>query len=249
MAFPERTAAEREAILVAHYREMGRVAAEYGRMPRLAAAEDSEVLASVQGLEALRELKGRGLFIMSGHYGNFELMAARMGRENPVDFLVKPQSNAAVDERINRLRRESGVGIISTHGGVKNVIRALRAGRWIAIVGDQDARGQGVFVPFFGRLASTPQGPARLSLQLGVPIVFGTPRRAPDGRHALILEPPHWPEGPPDDEHVRALTAWHASVLEARIREAPEHWFWLHRRWKTPPPSSASREDGPDASL
>jgi KDO2-lipid IV(A) lauroyltransferase len=238
-AFPERSPAERDAILAAHWREVGRIVAEYGRLPRLARAAEGEVVADLHGLDALREWRGRGVILMSGHYGNFELLAARLARENPLHLLVQPQSNAAIDARLQRLRRESGVGVISIIGGVKTALRALRAGDWLALLGDQDARRQGVFVPYFGRLASTPQGPARLSLQAGVPMVWGAARPRADGRHDLFLDPPHVPDGPPDDERVRALTAWHTARLEARVREAPEHWFWLHRRWKTPPPANA----------
>jgi len=242
LAFPERSAAERDALLARHYRELGRVAAEYGRMPRLVAAADGEVVAGVEGLEPLRALAGRGLMLLTGHYGNFELLGAWLGRINPVDFLVQPLSNPAVEARIERLRGAAGVGTISTRGGVKQVFKALRAGRWIALLADQDARGRGVFVPFFGRLASTPEGPARLSLQTGAPIVMGFPTRREDGRHHLVIEPPHWPEGGTDTESVRALTAWHTAKLEAQVRRAPEYWFWLHRRWKTSPPALEARE-------
>ena len=247
LAFPERTPQEREAILVAHYREIGRIAAEYGRLPRLVRAPAGEVISRMDGFEHLESVIGRGALLLSGHYGNFELAAARCAAFNPVDFLVKSLSNPGVEERIHRLRSASGVGIITTHGGVKQVVRALRAGHWIAIIGDQDAREHGVFVPFFGRLASTPRGPARLSLQTGAPILSSRIRREADGRHSVAFLPPREPDGPPTDENVLALTAWHASRLEACIREAPEHWLWLHRRWKTPAPAGAIPGGGPDA--
>jgi KDO2-lipid IV(A) lauroyltransferase len=249
LAFPERSTEEREALLHAHYLELGRIAAEYGRLPRLAHAPDGEVMGRADGREHLEPLVGRGALLLSGHYGNFELAAAWCAKLNPVDFLVRPLSNPGVEERILRLRRDAGVGVISTHGGVKQVIRALRAGHWIAIIGDQDARRFGLFVPFFGRLASTPEGPARISLQTGAPIVSSRVRRMADGRHAVAFEPPREADGPPTPENVLALTAWHASRLEACVREAPEHWFWLHRRWKTPAPAGASPGGRTDASL
>jgi KDO2-lipid IV(A) lauroyltransferase len=106
------------------------------------------------------------------------------------------------------------------------------------MLGDQDARRNGVFVPFMGRLASTPTGPAWLSLATGAPIVFGTCLRAPDGRYAARLFPPLFPEGDAADvEAVRALTARHTELLEREVRARPESWFWLHKRWKTAPPA------------
>jgi len=235
-AFPERSEAERVALLDAHYREMGRIAAEYGRIGPLVRAPQGEVLARIDREDLLRSLVGRGAVVVSGHYGNFELGAAICGRFNPIDFLVKPLSNERVDERVTRLRRDAGVGIISTRGGVKQVFKALRAGRWIAMAADQDAGRHGVFVPFFGRLASTAEGPARFALQARVPMIVGGMRRLPDGRHVLGFSDVREPEGEPSEANVLALTAWHTAMLEARVREAPEQYFWLHRRWKTRPP-------------
>ena len=105
------------------------------------------------------------------------------------------------------------------------------------MLGDQDARRDGVFVPYFGRLASTPAGPAWLSLATGAPIVFGTCVRAPDGRYEARILPPLYPEGAAHDAvAVRALTARHTALLEREVRQRPESWFWLHRRWKTAAP-------------
>ena len=173
---------------------------------------------------------------MTGHFGNFELFGAYFTRLNPIDFVVKPLSNPRVDALVSDLRRRAGVGIIPLGGGLKHVFRSLRAGRWVAMLADQDARRHGVFVPFFGRLASTPEGPARLALQTGAPIMMGFIRRRPDGRHRVKFEPAYFPAGEPTEDNVRAVTAWHTARLEREIRESPEQWFWLHRRWKTAPP-------------
>lgn len=237
LAFPDRPPAERAAILAEHYREVGRIAAEYARLPELARGRD-DAIAEARGLEHLEALRGRGVLLLTGHFGNFELLGAHLSRLNPVDFVVKPLSNPRVEALVADLRGRAGVGVIPLGGSLKNVFRSLRAGRWVALLADQDARRHGVFVPFFGRLASTPEGPARLALQTGAPIVFGTIRRRPDGRHRIDVDPPHAPGGPADEAGVVALTAWHAARLEREVRAAPEHWFWLHRRWKTPPPAT-----------
>jgi KDO2-lipid IV(A) lauroyltransferase len=242
LAFPEWSREERERILALHYREMGRIAAEYGRLAALARAPENEVVTGGEGIDAVRALAGRGVLMVSGHIGNFELGAAWLARYNPVDFLVRPLSNKTVDARIERLRRAAGVGVISTHGGVKQVFKALRAGHWIAVAADQDAGRHGVFVPFFGRLASTAEGAARIGLQTGAPLFLGSMRRQPDGRHRLDCDPPRVPEGRSDEARVTELTAWHTALLERRVRETPEHYFWLHRRWKTRPPAGTGGE-------
>lgn len=237
LAFPERTPGERAAILAAHYREVGRIAAEYARLPELATAPEGRVVAEVHGLEHFERMRGRGAIVMTGHFGNFELFGSYFTRLNPIDFVVKPLSNPRVEALVADLRRRAGVGLIPLGGSTKQIFKSLRAGRWVALLADQDARRHGVFVPFFGRLASTPEGPARIALQMGVPIMMGFIRRRADGRHRVDFEPPHLPAGEASEANVLALTAWHTARLERAVREAPEHWFWLHRRWKTPPPA------------
>jgi len=121
--------------------------------------------------------------------------------------------------------------------GVRGAVRRLRSGGAIAMLADQDARRDGVFVPFFGRPASTAAGPAWLSLATGAPIVFCTITREADGRFVLRFQPPLVPLGDAADAAaVRVLTARHTALLEAVVRERPEQWFWLHKRWKTAQP-------------
>ena len=237
LAFPHWSAAERERVLREHYRELGRGGAEYAHLDRLARAPLGEVFVDTAGIEVLEPLRGRGAILLSGHYSNFELMGAMVARLNPVDFLVKPLSNAGVERLIAGRRAEAGVGCISTSDGTRGVYEALAAGRWVAILADQDARQRGLFVPFFGRPASTAAGPARMSLRTGAPIVMGFAVRRPDGRFDLQVEGPLGLAEPEAPDAVLRLTAIHAALLEARVRAHPELWFWLHRRWKTCAPA------------
>ncbi len=237
-AFPERTPAERGAILAAHYRELGRVAFEYARLPELARAPAGEV-ARVEGVEHLERARaaGRGAVLMSGHFGNFELGVAVVGGYHPVELVVRPLSNPGVEQVLARARTAAGVGQISAVTGTRRAYQALREGRWVAMLGDQDGRRHGVFVPFLGRPASTPIGPARIALATGAPIIMGFDLRQPDGRHVIEIEPPIEPGDPREPGAAERLTALHVARLERRVRERPECWFWLHRRWKTAPPA------------
>ena len=238
LAFPQWSVAEREGVLREHYRELGRVVAEYAHLDRLARAPLGEVFVETAGIEVLEPLRGRGAILLSGHFSNFELMGAMVARWNPVDFLVKPLSNAGVERFIAGRRAEAGVGCISTSDGTRGVYQALAAGRWVAILADQDAGRRGLSVPFFGRPASTAAGPARLSLKTGAPIVMGFAVRRPDGRFDLQVESPLELAEPETPDAVLRLTAQHVAVLETRVRARPELWFWLHRRWKTRAPTS-----------
>lgn len=253
LAFPDEAQVWRERVLAEHYRELGRVAAEYPRLAELARAPRDQVFASWDVDAAARAAlaRGRGLIFLTGHVSNFELGAAAVSRDYPMALLHKPLSNPGAEAWVTAIRRATGVELIPTGAGVRGAIRHLRAGGVLAMLADQDARGDGVFVPFFGRPASTPAGPAWLSLATGAPIVFGTVRRAADGRFDLRMRPPLVPEGDAADaEAVRALTARHTALLEADVRERPAQWFWLHKRWKTRPalePSATSEPSAPPA--
>jgi Kdo2-lipid IVA lauroyltransferase/acyltransferase len=236
-AFPERSKVERDAILKEHYRELGRVWVEYARLPDLVRAGAGEVVAEVRGLEHLENAnaEGRGVILLTGHFGNFELLGAWLGRRHPVDFVVKPLSNPRVEAMAQALRDAAGVGSIRLGMSMRGVMRALREGRWVAMLADQDARRHGVFVPFMGRAASTPTGPARLSIATGAPIIMGFVSRRTDRRLELDIDPPLSSEDPRAPDAVERLTARHTARLEAWVRRYPQQWFWLHRRWKTVP--------------
>jgi KDO2-lipid IV(A) lauroyltransferase len=238
IAFPERSESERHAILKAHYRELGRVVAEYPRLPELARSPIGERIAEARGLEhAERALAlGKGIVFVTGHFGNFELIGAYFGQSFPLDVVVKPLTNPLVEARITALRRDAGLGIIPIGAGVRRIFEALRANHGVAMLADQDARRHGVFVSFFGRPTSTAEGPARLALRTGAPMIMGFDLRLPDGRHRLELLPPLERPSPDDPDPVRTLTQRHATMLESWVRNHPEMWFWLHRRWKTRPP-------------
>jgi len=237
-AFPDRSVADRRAILLEHYRELGRIVMEYPRIPELVQARGDDVVA-VTGLEhvlAARE-RGRGAIVMAGHFGNFELSGAWLGQHVPLDFVTRPLSNPHVDRWVADLRRRAGVGMLRADRDVREIYAALRANRCVAMLADQDARRQGVFVPFFGRPASTPTGPARIALATGAAMIMGTIARRADGGHLLQIEPPFEPPSGKSDEAVAELTRQHTARLEARVRQHPWNWFWLHKRWKTQPPA------------
>lgn len=243
-AFPERSAAARAAILREHYRELGRVVAEYARLEALARDPFGTAVAEMRGAAHLAEARaaGRGAVLLSGHFSNFELMAATIARTHPVDLVVRPMSNPRVEAWIAERRRRAGFGLMDAATGLRAVYAALRAGRFVAMLADQDARAAGVFVPFLGRPASTPVGPARLALATGAPVIMGFALRRADGRLDIEVDAPLPRPEPGAPDATERLTAAHVARLEARVRERPELWFWLHRRWKTRPAAPVAGE-------
>ena len=235
-SFPERSNPEREAILAEHYRELGRVFLEYTQLPRLALAPEVEVVGETPGIEHLHGVIGKGAILMTGHFSSFELLAARLARLNPVDVVVRTQRNQEVDARIARLRADAGLGTLRAEAEIRRILEALRRGRWIALVADQDAGRNGSFIPFLGRPASTTLGPARIALAARVPIVMGFPTRRHDGRLDLEVEPPMLGDPARGEDAALDLTRRHVERLEFWVRRYPAMWFWLHRRWKTRPP-------------
>lgn len=245
-AFPDLDAAARRRILEAHYHEVGRVWIEYAHILDLVRRPLGDVVPEVVGREHIESaaVHGRGVILLTGHYSNFDLFAAQTAREHPVEVVVKPMSNPRVDRLLAERRRAAGVGTIPLTGSVRGLIAAIRAGRWVSMAADQDARGQGVFVPFLGRPASTHPGPARLSILTGAPIVMGFVTRRPDGRFCYTWETPLVAEDPRAPDAVERLTARHTARLETWVRRHPELWFWLHRRWKTQPSADPPRGGG-----
>ena len=189
------------------------------------------------GLPARLLERGKGLIGVGGHFGNWEVMgAACVTLGLPVSYIVKRIHDPWLDEAVNAARRGHGVEILFTREAGRGVLGHFRRNRLVAFLSDQDARGHGVFVPFFGRLASTPRGTAAYVLRLGVPLMFVSCLRLPRGRFEVeFLEVPVEPHWTLCDEHVTALTARYTALLEERIRRHPEQWFWMHRRWKTQP--------------
>ena len=194
------------------------------------------------GWEQLDEARslGRGVLLVTGHYGNWEIAAATVAaRGVPIAAIVRRQGNRLVDERLQQLRRNLGVETIYQGQAPARVPRILRANGVVGIVGDQDARRSGVFVPFFGRPASTHRGPALFALRLGAPVFSCIARRVegPDVRYEVRGERVEYERTGDLDRDVHALTAELALRLERVVRAAPEQYFWFHKRWKTRPAS------------
>lgn len=218
------------------YAHFGRVAAGFVGLPRLS-RNDLGKWVFVEGFDVLDAVlkQKKGGIVVSGHIGNWEIMgciAARCGY--PVSFVVAAQSNPLVERLIDRYRGEAGVEIIKRRDAVRGVLSALKRNRLVAIMIDQDAHNDGVFVPFFGRPASTPRGPAVFHQRTGSPLLFAHSVRLPGERYRIRFEPISSDQSQDPD----ALTAQMTRMLENTIRETPEQWFWMHRRWKSAPNAS-----------
>ncbi|HEX9938542.1 MAG TPA: lysophospholipid acyltransferase family protein [Longimicrobium sp.] len=247
-AYPEQPDEWIRRTVLATYEHLGRESAAILRLSKLnrQAIVDRTVPVGWDELnEALDEKKG--VLLVTGHYGNWEIAAATVAsRGIPIAAIVRRQGNRLVDARLDSLRRNLGVETITQREAPSRVPRLLRKNGVIGIVGDQDARKAGVFVPFFGRPASTHRGPALFALKLGAPVFACVARRLPGAGVRYEVSGQRVPVARTGDleADVRALTAELAARLEGEIRKAPEQYFWFHRRWKTKPPADLSAPDG-----
>ena len=214
----------------------------------------------VTGLEvveaAVRE--GRGVILLSAHLGNWEVGgAALVARGFPIDVVVARQRNQRFDRYLTRSRERLGFGIIPRSEGRRGVLAALKAGRLAGILGDQDARRAGVFVDFFGHPASTARGPAVLALRSGALVVTLFAVRLPGWkpRYHVYLEAldEEAVKGAPGGgrggrtARVAAMTQAFTTRIEEYVRRYPDQYFWLHKRWKTPPPEPLGAAAGASA--
>jgi KDO2-lipid IV(A) lauroyltransferase len=204
-----------------------------------------ELLARVDiaGEEHLRaaRARGKGVFLLSAHFGSWEIGAMAAGLlGEPIALLVRPLDNPLLEADLKRRRTCFGNRVISKREAARELLRAMRHKEAVAILVDQNVLPQeAVFVPFFGRLAATTPSLALLQMKTDAAVVpvFTWPLGA--GRYRLRFEEPILC-GPEDDapraEKVRRMTARYMQVTEEAIREDPTAWLWLHDRWKTRPP-------------
>jgi KDO2-lipid IV(A) lauroyltransferase len=245
-SFPEKSEGEIRGIARACFRGFCETVSEFARLPRLSRTQ-LLAMSEVVGIEHLVEAagSGRGVILLTGHFGNWEWLGAlfpAMGYR--LSVVVGEQHNRLVDRFINDARAKLGVGILSAERDLRGILRALENRGLLAIVGDQDAGRDGVFIDFLGRAASTAVGPVRLARRFDVPLVVGFAIRMPDGRIRLELAPPlRIPQDGDARSVERDYTARWSRTLEEYVRRYPDHWFWMHRRWKTRPETARSRAE------
>lgn len=243
-AFPELDPAEIERIARAAYANLGRTSVETAILPSYSPEQIVALFEEVRGWRVVEDLlsRGKGLIVVTGHLGNWELGGAYVAaRGLPIDAVARHMANPLFDRYLTATRQRIGMSVIHDEDAVRRVPRSLRGGRVVAFLVDQGAVGlASTWVPFFGRYAKTPRGPAVFALRLGAPIVFGAVLRRPGGRFELNFEQVDARDTGDREADVDRIVAEYTATLERWVRRAPEQYFWHHRRWKhqrpgTPP--------------
>jgi KDO2-lipid IV(A) lauroyltransferase len=191
----------------------------------------------IENIELLQHLqeKKKGIIFLTAHFGSWELasQAITVYSDAPVCTIAKPQSNLLVDRIITRWRELFGLKIVAMGISVREILRTLQDGGIVALAADQSAPKESVIVIFFGRNVPTYQGPAIFSLKTGAPIILGCTVRQENGNYTMRFV--HVPSDDLDgvsDENILELTRRQVQLTEAIIRQNPEQWMWMHKRWK-----------------
>lgn len=237
-AFPHFTEAEVVRTAREAFDNLGRTAIESAVVaaggPR--AIADYCRIEGIEHLEAARAA-GRGAIVVAGHAGNWELGGATIAAHGfPLVAVARHMGNPLFERYLTRVREASGLEIVFDDQAVRAVPRAFRSGAFIGLLADQGVLGlASTFVPFFGRLAKTPRGPAVFALRYGVPVLFAICVRDERKRPRLLVVPMPVEVTGDREADTDRFVADYSRRLEAHVTRYPGQYFWQHRRWKRQP--------------
>lgn len=246
-AFPERSPVEIRGIARACVASFGAAVCEFLESPRFS-LEELLSRVTIEGAEnvASARARGKGVFLLSAHFGSWELGAIRAGlMGEPISPVVRPLDNPLLEDELARRRTRFGNRLIAKRDAAREILRAMRANETVAILMDQNVIAEeAIFVPFFGRPAATNPSLALLQLKTGAAVVPAFTWPLGGGRYCLKFGTPILPEefaDPDRAERVRKATARYMEVTEAAVRALPSAWMWMHDRWKTKPNDGTGR--------
>ena len=234
LAYPEKTAAEREVIVDEVFRSIARLLYTFARFPQIHRENVSQWI-RYEGLEHYLEAKkaGRGVLVATAHFGNWELSAfAHALMTEPMHVMIRPLDDPSIDRLVETRRQLSGNQLISKREAARAVLKALQQNQAVGVLIDQNTSAdEGVFVDFFGIAACANTGFAKIAAHTGAAVIPGfAVWSEKEHRYVLRFYPPV-----PITGDVTAVTQRLHARLEEVIREAPGQWLWIHRRWKTRP--------------
>lgn len=244
LAFPDMGPCEREALSREHWRDLGRLVAEFPLMDRITVANGRIVVEGMERLTAIRD-SGRPAVMVSGHFSNWEAMAAAIVASGaPTQITYRAANNPLIDRRIIDSRAAYGVTLFAPKGGdgARDLMAGMKRGLSVALLNDQKFS-EGPEVRFFGHPANTATGPSRLAQRFDAPIQpIMVERLGPARLKVRMLEPIRVPDTGDKAADVLAATQAITDLIEAEVRARPREWFWTHRRW---PPQVYAALDEP----
>ena len=243
IAYPEKTAAERKQILDGTFENLGRVLGEVSQLGKYSARDLARMVDfDVETAALYQEHKagGGGAVLATGHMGNWEMLVfAFSALYDPISYMARPLDNPKIESMLTKLRTRFGNTPINKNNSANLAISVLRNGGSLGILSDVNAHERvGVFVPFFGVPACTPVGAAIMAIRSNsfiFPVVCVWEKTT--ARYKLIHGKRIAPSNTGDRKRdIVETTAAYTAELEKMIRQYPEQWMWIHKRWKTRPP-------------
>lgn len=182
-----------------------------------------------------KEKENNGIILLSAHFGNWEYCALSGGVQLDKKFsvIVKPQRNTLVNDWMNKFRTKWTNDVVPLGISIRNIVSVLHNKGIAALVADQRGSEESIKLEFFGRKTSVHTGPAVLALKINSPIIYGITVRQPDYTYKAVIDEISKENLPESfDDKVKVLSERMLKYLEEKIRQNPEQWFWMHKRWK-----------------
>ncbi len=240
LAFPQFSEGQVQRVCKASFEHFVQLAFEVIHTPRVISRDSWAHRMTAANLGPAMDLLNarKPVILVTGHLGNWEVLGyllAVIGYE--VDAIARPIDNPLINDWLLGIRENKGMRIITKWDATDRMLEVLGNGGALGFIADQNAGDKGMFVPFFGRLASSYKSIGLLALREEVPIVCGYAHRVGPGFHyelgvADVIRPDDW-----QDRHdpLYYVTARYARAIEAMVRLRPEQYLWMHRRWKSRP--------------
>jgi len=239
-SFPEYTDAQIDELTLRSFEHFIQLVIEIIHTPRLMHGETWYQHVRYQNIAPVLELLNadRPLLMLTGHVGNWEILGYVMAvLDYPLHAIARPLDNPLLNDWVLSIRQRHGMSIITKWNATDRMVELLQRGEPLGFIADQNAGDKGIFVPFFGRLASTYKSIGLLAMNQNVPITCGCAQRVGSGyQYEVITEDIIYPEdwlNQPDPLYY--ITARYCRAIEMMIRRDPAQYLWMHRRWKSRP--------------
>jgi Kdo2-lipid IVA lauroyltransferase/acyltransferase len=240
IAFPDLAPAEHRKLAIEAFRHLGWSVAECAKSRFVRRRIEELVELPERDRAVLRDAlaENRGAVLVSGHIGNWELLGQRLAVEAPVTVVARELNASLLNYMVERYRLAGKVRTLwrGSPNVLREMLRVFRDNGMLGLLIDQDTKVRSIFVPFFGRAASTPSAAGDLCVRTGAPLLATFIHRRPHGRHVISVERIRVDLSGDSETDSRNLTAAATAAIEQAIRQHPAQWVWLHRRWRTQPP-------------
>ena len=220
------------------FQNLGKSLIEFIRFPHTSSEKNREIV-TFEGKAYIDKAlaQGKGAIILTGHFGNWELLAANLVKQvAPLTPIARRLRSRRLEALVHGWREAAGYSTIDRDSAARDILRCLKRNELIGVLADVDTSVDGVFVDFFGQPAYTPYSPVAIALKTGAAVLPTFIIRQLDDSHRVIVEPPLDLKSTGDRAQDFLInTQMFTEIIESYVRRYPEQWIWMHERWKRQP--------------